>query len=176
MLGNAKMVQKAQFDQCLRASGAMADSPQSMRAFLAHLDRCGELLTVEAPVDADFDVAACLVEARDGPALCFRQPVRDGAVYDAPIVGNLVNALPRFAAALDCAQHEIQTRLIAAIEHPLQHNVLDAAPCQETVIERPDIDGDAAALERVQRGARGAGGSGAAGAVEESIDADAVTA
>ena len=46
----------------------------------------------------------------------------------------------RFAAALDCAQHEIQARLIAAIENPLPHNVLSAAPCQETVLESPDID------------------------------------
>jgi 2,5-furandicarboxylate decarboxylase 1 len=124
-----------------RASRVVADSPQSMRAFLARLDRCGELLTVDAPVDLDFEVAACLAEARGGPALLFRQPVRGGAVFDAPIVGNLVNALPRFAAALDCSQHEIQTRLIAAIEPPLNHNVLDAAPCQETVVESPDIDG-----------------------------------
>jgi 4-hydroxy-3-polyprenylbenzoate decarboxylase len=111
-----------------------------MRAFLTRLDRRGELLRVDAPVDADFEVAACLAEARDGPALLFRRPVRGGARFDAPIVGNLMNALPRFAAALDCAQHEIQARLIAAIEHPLKHNVLNAAPCQETVVERPDID------------------------------------
>jgi 2,5-furandicarboxylate decarboxylase 1 len=124
-----------------QASRAITASPQSMRAFLARPDRCGELLTVDAPVDVEFEVAACLAEARDGPALLFRQPVRGGARFDAPIVGNLANALPRFAAALDCAHHEIQTRLIAAIEHPLPHNVLDTAPCQETVVESPDIDG-----------------------------------
>jgi len=111
-----------------------------MRAFLAHLDQCGHLLTVDAPVDADFEVAACLAETRDGPAVCFRQPVRSGGGFDGPIVGNLVNALPRFAAALNCAQDEIQTRLISAIENPLPHNVLGAAPCQETVVECPDID------------------------------------
>ena len=87
-----------------RARRVVGDSPQSMRAFLARLDRCGELLTVDSPVDVDFEVAACLAEARDGPALLFRQPVRGAARFDAPIVGNLVNALPRFAAALDCAQ------------------------------------------------------------------------
>jgi UbiD family decarboxylase len=75
---------------------AIGDSPQSMRAFLARLDRCGELLAVDAPVEVDFEVPACLAEARDGPALCFRQPVCGGAVFDAPIVGNLMNALPRF--------------------------------------------------------------------------------
>jgi hypothetical protein len=51
----------------------MADSLQSMRAFLARLDRPRELLTVDAPVDVDFEVAACLAEARDGPGLLFRR-------------------------------------------------------------------------------------------------------
>jgi 4-hydroxy-3-polyprenylbenzoate decarboxylase len=111
-----------------------------MRAFLARLDQGGELLTVGAPVDADFEIAACLAETRDGPALCFRRPVRDGKAFEDPIVGNLVNGLPRFAAALDCAPNEVQKRLIAAIENPLPHNVLEAAPCQETVVESPDIE------------------------------------
>jgi UbiD family decarboxylase len=122
------------------ARGAIRDSPQSMRAFLARLEQCGELLAVDAPVDADFEIAACLAQTRDGPALRFRRPVRGSVSFDAPIVGNLVNALPRFAAALNCAQHEIQTRLISAIENPLPLAVLDAAPCQETVVEGPDID------------------------------------
>ena len=124
----------------VEATRAIGDSPQSMRAFLARLDLREELLSVDAPVDVDFEIAACLAESRDGPALCFSRPVRGGAVFDAPIVGNLVNALPRFAAALDCGQHEIQARLIAAIENPAPHNVLDVAPCQETVVESPDIE------------------------------------
>ena len=111
-----------------------------MRAFLARLDQGGELLTVGAPVDADFEIAACLAETRDGPALFFHKPVRDGKAFESPIVGNLVNDLPRFATALDCAPSEIQKRLIAAIENPLPHNVLDAAPCQETIVDTPDIE------------------------------------
>ena len=88
----------------------MADSPQSMRAFLARLDLNGDLLTVEAPVEVDFEVAACLAEARDGPALCFRQPVRGGARFAAPIVAllswavyepTIANTLPQTAAALN---------------------------------------------------------------------------
>ena len=118
----------------------MAESPQSMRAFLGRLDQDGELLTLDAPVDVDFEVAACLAQTRDGAALCFRRPVRGGVSFDAPIVGNLVNALPRFAAALGCAQHEVQRRVIAAIENPLAHKLLGAAPCQETVVESPDIE------------------------------------
>ena len=120
--------------------GSIGESSQSMRAFLARLDQGGELLTVEAPVEADFEIAACLAETRDGPALCFRQTVRNGKAFEVPIVGNLLNGLARFAAALDCAPNEVQKRLIAAIENPLPHHVLDAAPCQESVVESPDLE------------------------------------
>ncbi len=122
------------------ANRSVSESPQSMRAFLARLDQGGELLTLGAPVEADFEIAACLAETRDGPALCFRRPVRDGNAFEGPIVGNLVNSLPRLAAGLDCAPNDVQKRLIAAIESPLPHHVLDAAPCQETVVESPDIE------------------------------------
>ena len=120
--------------------GSIGESSQSMRAFLARLDQGGELLTVEAPVEADFEIAACLAETRDGPALCFRRTVRNGKAFEVPIVGNLLNGLARFAAALDCAPNEVQKRLIAAIENPLPHHVLDAAPCQESVVESPDLE------------------------------------
>ncbi len=122
------------------ANRSISESPQSMRAFLARLDQGGELLTVGVPVEADFEIAACLAETRDGAALCFRRPVRDGNAFEGPIVGNLVNSLPRLATALDCAPSEIQKRLIAAIKNPLPHHVLDAAPCQETLVESPDIE------------------------------------
>ncbi len=122
------------------AKGSIDESPQSMRAFLADIDRRGELLTVEAPVSADFEIAACLAETRDGPALCFRRTIRNGQTFEIPIVGNLLNSMTRFAAALDCAPNEVQKRLIAAIENPLRHNVLAAAPCQELVVDAPDIE------------------------------------
>lgn len=95
---------------------------------------------MEGPVDPEFEIAACLAETRDGPALLFRRPVRDGLAFESPIVGNLVNGLTRFAAALDCAPSEIQKRLIAAIENPLPYHVLDAAPCQETIVDSPDLE------------------------------------
>ena len=53
------------------------------------------------PVELDYEIAGCLGEVDGGPALRFAQV--EGAMPAAhamPVVGNLLNSLPRFAAAL----------------------------------------------------------------------------
>ena len=60
----------------MQANNAMkreaAGSRQSMRAFLSALEDAGELVTISQPVDLDYEIAGCLAEADDGPALLFR--------------------------------------------------------------------------------------------------------
>lgn len=111
-------------------------SRQSMRAFLAALDRAGELLTITEPVSRDFELAACLAETDTGPALRFSQLKEPGGT---PVVGNLLNALPRFATGLGTTTDKLQATLIAAIEAPLPHREVSVAPCQEVVVTNPSL-------------------------------------
>jgi 4-hydroxy-3-polyprenylbenzoate decarboxylase len=112
-------------------------SGQSMRAFLSALADAGELVTIPDQVNLDYEVAACLAQADDGPALQF-QNIEGGAGKAAmPIVGNLLNSLPRFALAMSSSTRAMQAALIAAIEKPLPHRIVASAPCQEHVVERP---------------------------------------
>lgn len=107
--------------------------PQSMRTFLAALEGSGDMLTVSEPIALEFGVAACLAAADAGPAVYFAAP-RGGAGVRLPVVGNLLNALPRFARGIGCEVAEIQTRLLAAIDAPLPHRHVNAAPCQDVTI------------------------------------------
>src|SRR6516162_8424461 len=94
-------------------------SGQSMRAFLSALAEAGDLVTIPDPVALDYDVAACLAQADDGPALQF-QNIKGGAGKAAmPIVGNLLNSLPRFASGMSSSTRAMQATLIAAIEKPI---------------------------------------------------------
>jgi UbiD family decarboxylase len=68
---------------------------QSMRAWMASLEQQGQMQMISAPVSLDYDIAACLAEADRGPALRFDNVVG----HSMPVVGNLLNSLPRFAAA-----------------------------------------------------------------------------
>jgi 2,5-furandicarboxylate decarboxylase 1 len=112
---------------------AAAASRQSMRAFLAALDSTGELKSIATPVNAEFEIAACLAEADAGPALRFDSV----AGSTTPVVGNLLNSLERFASGLGATPAALQASIIAAVEGPLEHCIVSSAPCQEEVIDNP---------------------------------------
>lgn len=112
---------------------AIAISPQSMRSFLASLDGAGELKAITVPVNAKFEVAACLAEADEGPALRFDDVV--GARI--PIVGNVLNSLERIARGLGTTAGALQGAIVAAAETPREHRVVASAPCQEEVVSNP---------------------------------------
>ena len=115
-----------------------AVSRQSMRAFLSMLADAGDLVSIPEAINLDYDVAACLAETDAGPALQF-QNVKGPVVAALPIVGNLLNSLPRLALGMGSAVHEMQTALIAAIEKPLRHQIVSSAPCQEHVVVTPSL-------------------------------------
>ncbi|MGH6701801.1 MAG: UbiD family decarboxylase [Bradyrhizobium sp.] len=114
-------------------------SRQSMRAFLSALEDAGELVTIPQPVDLDYEIAGCLAVAAGGPALRFSQATRHADVHAMPVVGNLLNSLPRFAAALPEGTERVQAALIAAIEKPLPHRVVISAPCQQHIVAEPSL-------------------------------------
>jgi len=114
---------------------ASVETRQSLRAFMAALEAGGELVTIPQRVDLDYEIAACLAEADRGAALRFN----DAGGHDMPVVGNLLNSRGRMAAGLGVAPDELQAYLIAAIVAPRGHRVVAEAPCQEAVVETPDL-------------------------------------
>jgi 2,5-furandicarboxylate decarboxylase 1 len=56
-----------------------------------------------------------------------------------PIVGNLLNSLPRFAMGVNCTAETLQASLISAIEKPLPHRIVSSAPCQQDIIAEPSL-------------------------------------
>lgn len=114
-------------------------SRQSMRAFLSALKHAGDLVTISQPVSLDYEIAGCLAEAECGPALHFSHVKGAAGVRAMPVVGNLLNSLPRFAVGLSSTTDTMQASLIAAIEKPLPHRVVSSAPCQEDIIAEPSL-------------------------------------
>jgi UbiD family decarboxylase len=116
------------------------DSRQSMRAFLSALEQRGDLVTISQPVGLDYEIAGCLGEVDDGPALRFSHVAGGTGIRGMPIVGNLLNSLPRFAVGLDSSVDALQSTLIAAIEKPMPHRVVSSAPCQQEFIAQPSLN------------------------------------
>jgi len=103
---------------------------QSIRPFLAELERQGALLRIDKLVDPCFELAAFLSAADAGPALRFERLKGSNL----RIAGNLLNGRQRIAAALGIGVDEILPRLRAAIRAPVAPVAVADAPVQAVVV------------------------------------------
>jgi 4-hydroxy-3-polyprenylbenzoate decarboxylase len=113
-------------------------SRQSIRATLGALEERGELRRLAAPVDPRFEISACLEVDPGGPALLFESVV-GGAL---PVVGNVLNSRRRIADALDVGLGDLQKRIVDAISRPVAPREVADGPCQEVVVDAPDLLGE----------------------------------
>jgi 4-hydroxy-3-polyprenylbenzoate decarboxylase len=113
-------------------------SRQSLRATLGALEERGELRRLRGPVDPRFEISACLEVDPGGPALLFESVV--GAAL--PVVGNVLNSRRRMADALGVGLGELQERIVDAISRPVPPREVADGPCQEVVVDEPDLLGE----------------------------------
>ncbi len=107
---------------------------QSIRPFLAALERDGALVRVTKSVDRQFELSAFLSAADAGPALIFE------AVAGSPlhVAGNLLNGRARIAAALGIGVGDIVPRIHQAIREPVKPVKVASGRVQEVVtLEAP---------------------------------------
>src|SRR5580704_12331249 len=102
---------------------------QSIRPFLAALEREGALVRVAKPVEREFELSAFLSAADAGPALIF------DSVLGSPlrVAGNLLNSRARIAAALGIGVGEIVPRIHRAIRAPVKPLKVANGRVQEVV-------------------------------------------
>ena len=130
-----------------------------LQAFLADLERDGDLTRVRAEVDPHLEVTGIVQQVvRDqGPALLFENPSRGRM----PLAINVFGTQQRMAKALGVADlDEIGARIAELVKPELPHGIgglrdalgkvgqlrnapprrVRSAPCQEVVLHGPDVD------------------------------------
>ena len=108
---------------------------QSLRTVLADLEQAGELRRIAEPVSPRFELSAMLAAADRGPALLF-ESVQGSPM---PVVGNVLGSRERIAASLGVAVEGLGERVVAALAAPIEPAPVADAPCQEVVVEDPDL-------------------------------------
>ncbi|MET0680756.1 MAG: UbiD family decarboxylase, partial [Burkholderiales bacterium] len=108
---------------------------QSVRTYLAELERRGVLASVAETVDPRFEISAHLCLAGAGPALRFERI--NG--HRMRVFGNLLCSRERIALGLGTTVAKLQQRIVAAIDAPLAPRPVRAAPCQAVAIDQPDL-------------------------------------
>jgi 2,5-furandicarboxylate decarboxylase 1 len=108
---------------------------QSLRSVLAAFEAAGQLRRISEPVSLRYELSAMLAASDGGPALLFESV--DGLPM--PVVGNLLTSRERIAAALGTTVGGIQERMLEALAMPVAPVEMTDAPCQEVVVENPDL-------------------------------------
>jgi 4-hydroxy-3-polyprenylbenzoate decarboxylase len=108
---------------------------QSLRAFLNQLERTGELRRIAEPVSLRYELSALLAAGDVGPALLFE----DVEGCQMPVVAGVLASRARIAAGLGVAVSEVQARMLEALDRPLAPVEVSDAPCQEVVVDDPDL-------------------------------------
>ncbi|MBN1148355.1 MAG: UbiD family decarboxylase [Anaerolineales bacterium] len=107
----------------------------TLRAYLQALESRGDLTRVVAPISHQYQIAAALKQLEPRPAL-FENV--EGSPYR--VLGNLLCSKAAFADYLGIPVSAIIPTLAHAIEVRSRPQEVEAASCQEVVVENPDLD------------------------------------
>ena len=139
---------------------------ESLRDFIARLEKDGRLVRVAAPVSPHLEMTEIQTRllAEGGPAVIFENVVReDGTPYGMPVLVNLFGTVERVAWGMDREPHQLRDvgEALATLRQPeppgglrdawekvpllktvmtMRPKTVRAAPCQEVVLEGGDID------------------------------------
>jgi len=103
---------------------------QSIRPFLAALEKDGALLKIPKPVNPAFELSAFLSAVDAGPAALFEKV--DGSVFR--VAGNLLNSRARIAQALGIGVADIVPRIHQSIRAPLKPVAVQSGRVQDVVV------------------------------------------
>lgn len=107
----------------------------SLRSFLEELDREGVLVNIWKPVSCRFQIPAILKKLEPRPVL-FHNIVEHSEFR---LVGNICADRNIVSRSLNTSANSLRDKIIDAIENPGEINTIENPPCQEIVIDEPDL-------------------------------------
>ena len=109
-----------------------------LRSYLEILKENNELLTISREVDPVGEIGAVMATLeKTGGEAAFFEHVKG---FDVPVTGGMLSDHRKIALALECRPDEISKRGEAALEKPLQPEIVENAAFRENVLQGPDID------------------------------------
>ena len=107
-----------------------------LRTFLEKVRSAGELHDIRKEVDPVRELGAVLNACEKAGKAALFHKVKNSEI---PVVGSLLSTPSRIAIALGCSEAETRARMAMATEKPVKFEVVTNAPCQEVVIDEPDL-------------------------------------
>jgi UbiD family decarboxylase len=112
-------------------------SVHDLRSYLDVVRKAGELHEIRATVDPVRELGAVLKACERADKAALFHKVKG---FDVPVAGGLLSSPRRIALALGCTVPEVGGRMAMATEKPVAAQAVEGpAPCQEVVIDKPDL-------------------------------------
>lgn len=107
----------------------------TLRAYLEQISTTGKLLTIKPAVSRFYEMAGIL-KAKEPLPVLFEH------VQDSPfrVIGNLLCSKTAFADYLNIPVNQLIPTLVQANDNPQPCPIMLEAPCQDVVIDHPDLD------------------------------------
>jgi len=107
----------------------------SLRELLNKLQDRGKIITIENSAFVKFEIPSILKKLDPKPVL-FEKITE---YPDFKLIGNLCADRSLLAEAINTSPQELRIKLIQALENPKEKKIVENPPCQEVVIDNPDL-------------------------------------
>ncbi|MDO9537813.1 MAG: UbiD family decarboxylase [Thermoplasmata archaeon] len=107
----------------------------NLRDFLDKLEQDGELIRISKEISSEYELANVLNSLGEKPTIF--ENVRG---YNFPVFGGITSSRDIIAKALGTTKEELLGKTVEALRAPTQPEMVENAPCQEVVINDPDLD------------------------------------
>jgi len=107
----------------------------NQREFLEKLDKEGKLVHVTKEVSPKYEIANVLNSLGEQPTV-----FENVKGYDFKVFGGITSSRDIIASALDTTKEKLLHTLVAALREPKEPEMVENAPCQEVVINEPDLN------------------------------------
>jgi len=107
----------------------------NLRDFLSKLEQDGELNRVSKEISTEYELANVLYSLNEQPTV-----FENVKGFDYPVFGGITSSRDIIAKALGTTKEELLGKLVQALREPKEPPLVENAPCQEIVINEPDLD------------------------------------
>jgi len=105
-----------------------------LRSFLKILEQEQLLTRISEPVSHEFEAANIIYSLDEQPVL-----FDNIKGFDFPVFAGITSNRDIIAKGLDTTKEDLLVKLVDALKHPKEPELTDHAPCQENVINDPDL-------------------------------------
>lgn len=106
----------------------------NLRSFLNQLEESGKLTRITKQVSHEYEVANIIYSLNEAPVI-----FDNVKGFDFPVFAGICSNRDIISEGLGTTKDKLLLKLVDALKNPVLPDVLDSAPCQEVVINNPDL-------------------------------------